>query len=292
MEQENLTAGDCPPTLSGLLRQAASALPGEDARADAELLLAAAMHRPRSWLYAHADEAPAPEALRRFQDLLDRRQRGEPVAYILGRREFWSLDLEVGSDTLVPRPETELLVELALERLPIAAPARVIDLGTGSGAIALAVASERPQARVTAVDASAPALAFAQRNGARLGLERVRFLRSDWFSAVRDESFELVLSNPPYLADDDPHLREGDLRFEPAMALSCGRDGLEALRRICADAPARLAAGGWLLFEHGLSQGEAARTLLAEAGLESVQTWRDLEGRERVSGARKPVAHG
>jgi release factor glutamine methyltransferase len=207
----------------------------------------------------------------------------------VGRREFWSLDLEVTPATLVPRPETELLVELALERLPANGSERVLDLGTGSGAIALAIASERPRAQVTAVEASAPALAVAQRNAAQLGLERVRLLRSDWFSAVRDECFDLVLSNPPYLALDDPHLREGSLPFEPGTALASGRDGLDALRAICAATPAHLRAGGWLLFEHGLAQGEAARALLRANGFENVHTWRDLEGRERVSGGTRPA---
>jgi len=281
-------AKDGPPSVARELAAAAARIGGEDARADAELLLAHALARPRSWLYAHGEDLLTDEAARAYAALLGRRIAGEPVAYLLGRREFWSLDLEVGPATLVPRPETELLVELALARLAPDAEARVLDRGTGRGAIALGMASERPHARVTAVDASAPALAIAQRNGARLGLERVRFLRSDWFSAVRDEGFELVLANPPYLADDDPHLREGSLPFEPAVALASGRDGLDALRVICADAPARLQAGGWLLFEHGLAQGEAARALLAAAGFRQVQTWRDLEGRERVSGGCRP----
>jgi release factor glutamine methyltransferase len=239
-------------------------------------------------LYAHGDEAIAPELAGRLAALLQRRAQGEPVAYLVGRREFWSLDLEVTPDTLVPRPETELLVELALERLPPGRAASVVDLGTGSGAIALALAKERPRASVTAVDSSAPALLVAQRNAARLGLSQVRFLRSDWFSAVRDERFDLVVANPPYLADDDPHLREGSLPFEPAPALASGRDGLDALRTICADAPARMQAGGWLLFEHGFTQGEAARALLRASGFAQVQTWPDLEGRERVSGGMRP----
>ena len=266
------------------LAAGASSIGGPDARAEAEILLAHALSRPRSWLYAHADDSLPQAAAEQFAALLRRRAAGEPVAYLTGRREFWSLDLEVGPATLVPRPETELLVELALARIPVGGAPRVIDLGTGSGAIALAVANERPRARVTAVDASAAALAVAQRNAARLGLERVRFLRSDWFSAVRDESFELVLANPPYLADDDPHLREGSLPFEPASALASGGDGLDALRAICAQAPARLATVGWLLFEHGCDQGAAARALLSAAHFVQVQTWCDLEGRERVSG--------
>lgn len=289
MEPEFTTAAK-PATgsVAEALRQASAALPGADARADAELLLAAALGKPRAWLYAHADDALEPAAKQDFVALLSRRMRGEPVAYLLGRREFWSLDLEVSADTLVPRPETELLVELALERLPPGAAARVLDLGTGSGAIALAIARERPLATVTAVDASAAALAIARRNGARLGLDRVRFLRSDWFSAVADESFELLVSNPPYLAEDDPHLQEGDLPHEPRSALSSGADGLDALRLICAGAPARLAPAGWLLLEHGYAQGEAARGLLRDHGFIEVRTWRDLEQRERASGGRRP----
>lgn len=270
------------------LAWAADLIGGTEARAQAELLLAAALDRPRSWLYAHGDHTVAPEAVALFRAQVQRCARGEPVAYLLGRHAFWSLELEVGPATLVPRPETELLVELALQRLPADGALRVLDLGTGSGAIALAIAHERPCANVTAVDASAPALAIARRNAARLGLEGVRLLRSDWFSAVRDECFDLVVSNPPYLADDDPHLLQGALPFEPRMALSSGPDGLEALRRICADAPERLSRGGWLLFEHGHLQGEAARRLLAASGFESVTTWRDLEGRERASGGRRP----
>jgi release factor glutamine methyltransferase len=287
MEQERTTpfSGQ---TIASALVAAAKAIGGEDARADAELLLAHLLSRPRSWLYAHGDEAMAPELALRFAALLQRRAQGEPVAYLVGRREFWSLDLEVTPATLVPRPETELLVELGLDRLPAGSTGLVIDVGTGSGAIALAVAWERPQARVTAVDASAPALLVAQRNAVRLGLERVRFLRSDWFSAIRDECFDLVLANPPYLAEDDPHLREGSLPFEPASALASGRDGLDALRTICAEAPARLRPGGWLLFEHGLEQGAPSRALLQSAGFEQVHTWRDLEGRERVSGGMRP----
>jgi release factor glutamine methyltransferase len=285
MKREDKTAAH---SVAGALAAAAARIGGEDARAEAEILLAHALARPRSWLYAHSEDALPQEAARRFAPLLDRRIAGEPVAYLVGRREFWSLDLEVGPATLVPRPETELLVELALAHLAPEADARVLDLGTGSGAIALAIASERPRARVTAVDASAPALQVAQRNAVRLGLERVRLLRSDWFSAVRDERFDLVLSNPPYLASDDPHLREGSLPFEPSLALASGRDGLDALRAICTGAPARLQDGGWLLFEHGLSQGEPARGLLRQNGFAQVQTWRDLEGRERVSGGMRP----
>ena len=274
-------------TLADALRAATTALAGEEGRAEAEILLAHALARPRAWLYAHASDPLEPRAAAHFEALLAARRRGEPVAYLTGRREFWSLALEVGPAVLVPRPETELLVELALQKLPPGSRARVLDLGTGSGAIALALAHERPQAQLTAVDASAPALALAQRNAARLGLSNLRFLRSDWFSALAGEVFDLVVANPPYLADDDPHLRDGDLRFEPALALSCGPRGDEALAAIAAAAPVHLQAEGWLLLEHGQAQGEAVRALLARAGFASVQSWRDLEGRERVSGGRR-----
>jgi release factor glutamine methyltransferase len=220
--------------------------------------------------------------------LIERRRIGEPVAQILGRQEFWSLTLAVTSDTLIPRPETELLVELALQRMPQAAAVDVLDLGTGSGAIALALAQERPKARITAIDRDARTLAVAQRNGAKLGLDRVRFLRGDWFSPVSDEQFDIVVGNPPYIAEADPHLLQGDLRFEPRQALASGQDGLDAIRAIIAAAPARLRPGAWLLLEHGFEQGTSVRELLGAAGLESVQSFRDLESRERVSGGHRP----
>jgi release factor glutamine methyltransferase len=269
-------------SIAQALRDAAVRLPGDDARAEAELLLAEALGRTRAWLFAHAQDALAPDESARYRALLQRRQQGEPVAQILGRRGFWSLDLIVSADTLVPRPETELLVELALTRIPLQGAMRVLDLGTGTGAIALAVASERPRALVTAVEASAGAFAVAQRNAAKLGLERVRLLRSDWFSALAGERFALILSNPPYLADDDPHLAQGDLPFEPRSALAAG-DGLAAIRRIVREAPKHLDAGGWLLIEHGWEQGEPVRSLFVDAGFSSVETVRDLEQRERVT---------
>mgnify|MGYP002780537663 CR=1 FL=1 len=274
-------------TLANAIRDAAARLPGEEARLEAELLLAHAMQRPRSWFYAHAsDVLEAPEA-GVFEALVRRRLHGEPVAQITGQRGFWSLELAVTADTLIPRPETELLVELALARMPRAEPLRVLDLGTGTGAIALAVASERPLADVTATDASAAALAVAAGNARDAGLP-VRFLQGSWFEAVPREQFDLVLSNPPYLADDDPHLQQGDLRFEPRGALASGADGLEALRAICAGAPRHLAPGGWLLVEHGYEQGAAVRALFKRAGLEQVATERDLEHRDRVTLGRRP----
>lgn len=268
-----------------LLADAARRLGGPDARGDAEVLLAAALGRERGWLYAHGDAMPTADQASRFQAWVTRRAGGEPVAHLLGRREFWSLPLAVTADTLVPRHDTERLVELALERLPGGSDAKVLDLGTGSGAIALAIAMERPRARVTAVDREARALEVACRNAAALGLERVRMLRGDWFSPVRGERFGLVVSNPPYLAQDDPHLA-GELRHEPRQALVAGDHGLDDLRGIVADAPAHLEDGGWLLLEHGLKQGAAVRALLAARGFAQVQTWQDLEARDRVSGGR------
>lgn len=255
---------------------------------DREWLLAEALGRSRSWLYAHP-EAPVPASARaRFEALLARRQAGEPVAYLLGRRGFWSLDLEVGPATLIPRPETECLVELALARLPAGSPLRLADLGTGSGAIALALATERPLARIVATDASPEALAVARRNAERLGLRGVEFRQGDWLAALGDGSFDMIVSNPPYIAAGDPHLAQGDLRFEPAAALASGEDGLEAIRVIVRDARRHLCPGGWLLLEHGWEQGAAVRALLAQAGLVEVDTARDLEGRERASLGRMP----
>lgn len=271
-----------------LLRQAAARLPGDEARHEAERLLIHVLGRDRAWLFAHArDEVEAgPRAA--FEALLQRRLGGEPVAYLTGMRGFWTLDLAVTPDTLIPRPETERLVELALQRLPADAPLQVADLGTGSGAIALAIASERPQAQVLATDASAAALQVARGNARRNGLERVEFVQGDWLAPLAGRRFHLIASNPPYIAADDPHLRQGDLRHEPASALASGADGLDDIRRIVAAAPAHLHAGGWLLLEHGRDQGEAVCALLRESGLVEVASEQDLEGRDRVSLGRWP----
>ncbi len=253
-------------------------------RVDAEALLLHVLGQPRSWLFAHADDVLDTDVQTAFEALVARRMAGEPVAYLIGRRGFWTLELEVTPATLIPRPETELLVELALERLPRDAAASVADLGTGSGAIALAIASERPHVRVLATDASADALAVARHNAQRLGIGNVRFAQGDWLAPLAGERFALIVSNPPYIEAADPHLAQGDLRYEPAAALASGADGLDAIRRIVADAPAHLDAGGWLLFEHGWNQGDAARALLRAAGYAQVFTAQDLEARDRVSG--------
>ncbi|HET6604023.1 MAG TPA: peptide chain release factor N(5)-glutamine methyltransferase, partial [Xanthomonadaceae bacterium] len=239
-----------------------------------------------AWLYAHARDR-ADTALRaRYAGLLQRREAGEPVAYLVGRRPFWTLELQVTPDTLIPRPETELLVELALERIDAAGPEKVLDLGTGSGAIALAIASERPRAQVMATDASAQALEVARANARANGVANVWFACGEWYSAVEGRRFDAIVGNPPYIAQDDPHLEQGDLRYEPRAALVSGVDGLDAIRAIVAGAPAHLFPGGRLLLEHGFDQGPAVRSLLEAAGFSDVRTFCDLEGRERVSGGR------
>ena len=271
------------PDLRGMLAAATDRL-GE--RADAELLLLHALQQPRSWLFTHADDVPDMDVQTAYAAMVERRAAGEPVAYITGRRGFWSLDLEVSPVTLIPRPETELLVELALQRLPPVAVCSVADLGTGSGAIALAIARERPHARMVATDASAAALAVAQRNAQRHAIGNVAFVHGDWLTPLAGQHFDLIVSNPPYIEAADPHLAQGDLRHEPADALASGPDGLDDIRRIVHDARAHLHPGAWLLFEHGWNQGAAARALLAESGYTEVFTAQDLELRDRVSGGR------
>jgi len=252
-------------------------------RVDAEVLLAYALSKPRSWLIAHADDLLSAEHASAYTVLVEQREAGEPVAYITGRRGFWSLDLEVSPATLIPRPETELLVELALERIPIDKAVKVLDLGTGTGAIALAVARERPRAQVMATDASTEALAVAQRNAERHRINNVSFAQGDWFAPLGDQRFDVIVSNPPYIEHHDPHLNQGDLRFEPISALASGADGLDDIRRIVRDAGRHLSWEGWLLFEHGWNQGEAVRMLLCNASFAKVSTMRDLEQRERVT---------
>lgn len=267
-----------------LLRLAA----GSIGRVDAEWLLAHALGRSRTWLFSHAADAVDAAGTARFDDLVARRAAGEPVAYLTGSRGFWTLDLAVTPATLVPRPETELLVELALARLPDEVDVRIADLGTGSGAIALAIAHERPRAGVVATDASEAALEVARGNAVRNRIANVEFRAGDWLAPLAGDTFDLVASNPPYIADGDPHLLEGDLRFEPPAALSSGADGLDAIRRIVTGAGGHLRTNGWLLLEHGWGQGDAVRALLSAAGYADVATERDLEGRERVSLGRWP----
>ena len=255
---------------------------------DAEVLLAHALGRERSWLYAWPEHRPETGQETEFEDLVRRRAEGHPVAHLTGEREFWSLRLQVTADTLVPRPETELLVETALG-LDLPAAADVLDLGTGTGAIALALAHERPGWRLTAVDRSAAAIAVAEQNRRRLGFDELLLLQGDWFSPLTaDRRFDLIVSNPPYVAQGDAYLERGDLPFEPLQALVSGDDGLDAIRHIAARAPAYLKPGGWLWLEHGYDQAEAVRALLRHQGFTAVTGHRDLAGHDRVSGGRRP----
>ncbi|MFC4929374.1 peptide chain release factor N(5)-glutamine methyltransferase [Massilia sp. GCM10023247] len=248
------------------------------------ILLCHVLGLTRVGLITGAERRLSEQEAAQLSALVARRLQGEPIAYIVGQREFFGLPFQVGPDVLIPRPDTELIVELALERL--APGGRLLDMGTGSGAIAVALAHTRPDAHVTALDVSEAALAVARANAAANGAQ-VRFLRSDWFAALGDDSFDLIVSNPPYIAAGDAHLAQGDLRFEPAGALTDHADGLAALRIIVGGAAAHLEAGGRLLLEHGYDQAEAVRTLLSAAGYTEVQSWRDLAGIERVSGGRR-----
>lgn len=262
---------------------AALGLAHREARLEAQVLLCRTLNCSRAYLIAHDTDSLATGQTAAFDALLARRVAGEPVAYILGEREFFGLSFAVSPAVLIPRPETELLVELALDHRPENEPCRVLDLGTGSGAVAITIAKHRPLAEVVAVDQSAAALAVAQENAERLGAANVRFLQSDWYAALAGQTFDLIVSNPPYIADADPHLGQGDLRFEPATALASGADGLVAIRTIVQGAPAHLREGGWLLFEHGYDQAAACRELLAQAGFHEVGSAADLAGIARVS---------
>lgn len=268
------------------LLRAHELLHSDSAKLDVELLLAEVLGRDRSYLYTWPDHPLRPEQRLLFDNWFARRLAGEPVAHILGRRGFWTLELEVSPTTLIPRPETELLVETALELLAegIDQP-RIIDLGTGTGAIALALATELPRAQVVATDFAEDVLALAERNRVRAQCANVTLCRSDWWSAVSGH-FHLVVSNPPYIADDDPHLLAGDVRFEPRSALVAQEAGLADLRRIVTGAPKHLLPGGWILLEHGWQQAEAVRELLEATGFVEVASRRDLGGHERISGGR------
>lgn len=279
-------------TLNGVLAEGQEGLGdrGSSARLETELLMMEVLGRSRAELYARPELPVDASALARFQRLIRRRRAGEPVAYILGRREFWSLELEVTPATLIPRPETEHVVELSLGLLPADDACRIVDLGTGCGAIALALAKERPGWHVTATDESPSALAVASANARRLGLHNVSLALGDWGKALKDDSFELIVSNPPYVPSGDPHLREGDLRFEPRQALVGGKDGLVSLRRVVADARRRLCRGGWLVLEHGHDQAGDVVRLLEAAGFRDVTHRRDLAGHLRVTAGRRATA--
>ncbi|ELQ5980559.1 peptide chain release factor N(5)-glutamine methyltransferase [Cronobacter sakazakii] len=254
----------------------------ESPRRDAEILLAFVTGRTRTVILAFGETALTDDEHARLDALLARRAAGEPVAYLIGQREFWSLPLEVSPATLIPRPDTECLVEQALARLP-ATPCRILDLGTGTGAIALALASERPDCHVTALDIIPEAVALAKRNAQRLGIDNVTVLQSHWFSALTDVRFSLIVSNPPYIDGDDPHLSQGDVRFEPKSALVADNAGLADLETLVTEARRFLEDNGWLMLEHGWQQGEAVRELFTRAGYQAVETCRDYGGNERLT---------
>lgn len=269
-------------TIASALREAAGRIESSEARS----LLAHVLSVPRAQLVAHPERALEQEVAGRFAALVARRAAGEPVAYILGEREFWGLALCVSPAVLIPRPETELLVERALELLHDGAPRRVLDLGTGSGAVAIAIARERPRARLVATDVSADALDVARHNARRHGVS-ITFALGDWFEALADEQFDLIVSNPPYVASSDAHLARGDVRFEPRVALDGGDDGVECIRRIAREAYTRLAPGGRLALEHGFDQGAACRDVLLGAGYADVKGFTDLSGHPRACVGRR-----
>lgn len=257
-------------------------------RIEAQCLLQHVLSVPRVYLLAHPEQTLSEVQRDAFDALLQRRLRGEPIAHLLGEREFFGLNLKVSPATLIPRPDTELIVELALNRIPHAQPYRVLDMGTGSGAIALAIAKHKPNTEVVAVDVSRDALAVAIENAQRLKIPNVSFIRSDWFSALNGQRFDLIVSNPPYISSGDIHLSQGDLRFEPLTALASGADGLDDIRRIISAAPQYLTSNGWLLLEHGYDQAGSVRDLLTQRGFVEVSSEKDLAGIERVTGGKLP----
>lgn len=255
----------------------------DEASVDVRLLLQQVLNVNHAWLISHAHDALSANQMNAFNALLERRLAGEPMAYILGQREFYGLNLKTTSATLIPRPDTEVLVESALAKIPTDIPSNVLDLGTGSGAIALAIASQRPLANITAVDFSEEALQVAQENAASLNLNHVAFVQSSWFDALANLKFDLIVSNPPYIAKDDVHLQQGDLRFEPITALASGKDGLDDIRVIVANAPQHLNKTAWLILEHGYDQADAVSRLLADRGFTQVSHALDLAGIQRVT---------
>jgi len=279
---------DPPQTLADVLHTATALLSRncESARLDAELLLEHVTGLSRATFRASPERHLPPQAAWSFQQLVKRRLKGEPIAYIRGQQEFWSLLLEVTPATLIPRPETELVVERALAHVEPSAAARIADLGTGSGAIAIAIASERPAARIVACDISREALEVAIRNTARLQIPNVQLAQGSWFAALEGTArgpFDAIVSNPPYIALDDPDLAPGVRKHEPTQALLSGRTGLEAISHIVAGAPQHLAPGGWLILEHGWKQAGAVRELLVRGGFRRVGSHADLAGHERVT---------
>jgi len=277
-------------TLAQALEQATRQLHRQDQAAlDAEVLLAHVLNKPRAYLRTWPEAELSEDQESQFRDIIRQRAEGRPVAYLTGQREFWSLTFAVTPDTLIPRPETELLVERTLALLPANEALRVADLGTGSGAIGIALAHERRHWRLFAIDRSLQCVKLAQHNARRLQTDNLSFINADWSNALADQSFDAVVANPPYIADRDPHLRQGDVRFEPASALTAGPQGLDELRSLVNDAPRVLKPGGWLLLEHAGDQAANLHKLLNNIAFKNIATTRDLAGLERVSCAQKPA---
>lgn len=272
-------------TLEQIILQAAQKLATVScsARLDAEVLAMHVCNLSRTGLITQGGYVPDPMQAQRLDEVMKRRLQGEPISYITGRREFWSLDLQITPEVLIPRPETELLVEQALARIPNDANWLIADLGTGSGAVALALAHERPHCRVLATDTSRAALTLTQANAQRLGLRNLECRTGDWLTPLAGEKLDMIVSNPPYIAETDPHLCAGDLRFEPRAALTPGGDGLDAIRCIIRDSRAHMRPNAWLLLEHGYDQGIAVRTLFAAQAYRAVASFRDTSGQERVT---------
>jgi release factor glutamine methyltransferase len=254
-----------------------------EASFEANLLCRHVLNVNRAWLISHERDALEPNQQAGFEALLQRRLNGEPMAYILGSRDFYGLQLKTTPATLIPRPDTETLVDAALAKILENASLNILDLGTGTGAVALAIASQRPQTKVIAVDASLEALKVATENAQSLSLSNVRLIESNWFSGLASEKFDVIVSNPPYIAQDDEHLKQGDLRFEPLSALASGVDGLDDIRKIIQDAPEYLNPNGWLMLEHGYDQADTVAALLNARGFSKVAHAKDIAGTLRVT---------
>lgn len=273
------------PTIKSLLAQAADSLAtiSSSPALDAEVLLCQVLGKARPYLRVWCDQAVSEAQLQEFQRLWQQRLQGRPIAYLTGQREFWSRDFLVTPDVLIPRPDTELLIELSLKLIPPGAEWNIIDLGTGSGIIAITIAAERPNTRLTAVDRSLEALQVARQNAGRHHIQNIQFHQSDWFRQVPAQRFQLVISNPPYISEHDWHLQHGDVRFEPQSALIAGDQGLSDIKAIAETAKNWLVAGGWLLIEHGYDQETAVQAIFTASGYQQVQTERDLSGQPRVT---------
>ena len=256
---------------------------------DAQVLLAHSLGQDRTYVIAHARDDLDTDTQKRFEQLVTKRLGGTPVAYLTGKQEFWSLPIMVTVDTLIPRPETELLVELALEKIPEYENSSILDIGTGSGAIAIAIANERENASVVASDSSAQAIEVAMRNANQLELDNIKFVEGATFDPLVNKIFDLVVSNPPYVPENDPHLTQGDVRFEPRSALAAGHDGLDVIRQIVEQAIDYLVPQGWLMIEHGYDQESAVEKLFERAGFEEIECYRDLSGQPRVTIGRRPL---